>query len=43
MRYRQRKYEKTAVLGRLERRKSLQRFPPFFMNKSEYCSLLNTK
>ena len=35
-------FEIQGVLGRLERRKSLQRFPPFFMNKSEYCSLLNT-
>ncbi|MBW9201499.1 hypothetical protein EVD33_00820 [Bacteroidales bacterium SW292] len=42
MRDRQRTYRHTAAIGRLERRKSSRRFPPFFMNHSEYCSLLHS-
>ena len=41
MRYRQRTYEHSTASGRLARRKSSRRFPPFFMNNSEYRSLLN--
>ncbi len=41
MRYRQRTYEHSAASGRLAGRKSSRRFPPFFMNISEYRSLLN--
>ncbi|RJV43262.1 hypothetical protein DWY55_01065 [Bacteroides sp. AF25-38AC] len=42
MRYRQRTYEHSTASERLVRRKSSRRFPPFFMNKSEYRSLLRT-
>ena len=41
MRYRQRTYEHSTASERLARRKSSRRFPPFFMNNSEYRSLLN--
>ena len=41
MRYRQRTYRQSAASGRLAERKSSRRFPPFFMNKSEYRSLIN--
>ena len=41
MRYRQRTYKQSAASGRLAGRKSSRRFPPFFMNKSEYRSLIN--
>ncbi len=40
MRYRQRTYGQSAASGRLAGRKSSRRFPPFFMNISEYRSLL---
>ena len=38
---RQRTYEHSTASERLARRKSSRRFPPFFMNNSEYRSLLN--
>ena len=36
-------YRLVATVRQQERRKSLRRFPPFFMNNSEYRSLLNNK
>ena len=43
MKSKQRIYKQSAASERLARRKSSRRFPPFFMNKSEYRSLLNNK
>ena len=43
MRDRKRTYGQPAISQWLGRRKALRRFPPFFMNNSEYRSLLNNK
>ena len=40
---RKRTYGQPAISQWLGRRKALRRFPPFFMNNSEYRSLLNNK
>ena len=42
MKHRQCTYKQSVTSKRLARRKSSRRFPPFFMNKSEYRSLLRT-